>query len=57
MNLSKEKTHLNLMICLSAHRSIAAVRLMTEMGHENVFQLKGGMQDWRAKQLPEISEE
>merc|ERR1711991_105131 len=54
MELSKDSSHLNLMICLSAHRSIAAVRLMKEMGYENVFQLKAGMQSWRAKGLPEV---
>lgn len=44
-----------LFICLSAHRSISAVKLLTEMGRPNVFQLQGGMQAWRALNFPEIS--
>lgn len=43
-------------ICLSAHRSISAVKLLTEMGRaNNVFQLQGGMQAWRAAGLPEVT--
>ncbi len=33
-------------ICLSAHRSIPAVRLLKRLGYENVKQLKGGMRCW-----------
>ena len=33
-------------ICLSAHRSIPAVRLLQAKGLENVVQLKGGMLAW-----------
>lgn len=39
-------------ICLSAHRSIPAVRLLRARGHEAV-QLAGGMLAWRARKLPE----
>jgi rhodanese-related sulfurtransferase len=40
-------------ICLSAHRSRPAVRLMVERGLEAV-QLAGGMLAWRAARLPEV---
>ncbi len=33
-------------ICLSAHRSIPAVRLLTAHGYEDVRQLAGGMLTW-----------
>jgi rhodanese-related sulfurtransferase len=33
-------------ICLSAHRSIPAVRLLHAQGFENAVQLKGGMLAW-----------
>jgi len=33
-------------ICLSAHRSIPAVRLLQAQGFENAVQLKGGMLAW-----------
>ncbi len=33
-------------ICLSAHRSIPAVRLLKRLGYKNVKQLKGGMRAW-----------
>ena len=39
-------------ICLSAHRSIPAVRILQDAGFEAV-QLAGGMQSWRAARLPE----
>lgn len=41
-------------VCLSAHRSVPAVRLLRERGFEAV-QLAGGMIAWRAAGLPEIS--
>jgi rhodanese-related sulfurtransferase len=41
-------------ICLSAHRSVPAVRLLRERGFEAV-QLAGGMMAWRAAKLPEAS--
>jgi len=39
-------------ICLTAHRSVPAVRLLRERGFEAV-QLAGGMLAWRARRLPE----
>ena len=57
LSLSKEPNYLILCICLSAHRSIAAVKLLKEMGYdENAMQLQGGMQAWRAAELPEKCE-
>ena len=39
-------------ICLSAHRSIPAVRLLRAQGYENVRQLQGGMFAWWRAGLP-----
>ena len=39
-------------ICLSAHRSIPAVRLLQEDGYNNVSQLRGGMLAWWRAGLP-----
>jgi rhodanese-related sulfurtransferase len=39
-------------ICLTAHRSIPAVRLLRQRGFDAV-QLAGGMLAWRAQRLPE----
>jgi len=39
-------------ICLSAHRSIPAVRLLKLHGFSDVCQLKGGMKAWWAARLP-----
>ncbi len=39
-------------ICLTAHRSVPAVRLLRERGFDAV-QLSGGMRAWRAERLPE----
>jgi len=39
-------------ICLSAHRSIPAVRLLRERGFRDVRQLAGGMLAWWARGLP-----
>ena len=39
-------------ICLSAHRSIPAVRLLRERGFSDVAQLAGGMLAWRKAGLP-----
>lgn len=41
-------------VCLSAHRSVPAVRLLAERGFQAV-QLSGGMIAWRAAGLPEIT--
>ncbi|KAG2431148.1 hypothetical protein HXX76_009678 [Chlamydomonas incerta] len=43
-------------ICLSAHRSIGALKWLRERGYTNVQQLKGGMQAWRAAKMPEVTE-
>ncbi len=40
-------------ICLSAHRSIPAVRLLRRHGFQDVTQLAGGMLAWRRHNLPE----
>jgi rhodanese-related sulfurtransferase len=40
-------------ICLSGHRSIAAVRLLSRRGYAEVQQLGGGMLAWRRRRLPE----
>jgi len=39
-------------ICLSAHRSIPAVRLLRARGFENAVQLKGGMLAWWGQRYP-----
>jgi len=39
-------------ICLSAHRSIPAVRLLRAQGFENAVQLKGGMLAWWNQHYP-----
>lgn len=39
-------------ICLTAHRSVTAVRLLKRRGYD-IVQLKGGMRAWRAAGLPE----
>lgn len=39
-------------ICLSAHRSISAVRLLKLLGFSEVCQIKGGMKAWWAGRLP-----
>ncbi|KAI9029240.1 rhodanese-like protein [Hyaloraphidium curvatum] len=42
-------------VCLSAHRSIPAVRWLRELGYD-AKQLAGGMNAWRAAGLPEVTE-
>ncbi len=39
-------------VCLTAHRSVPAVRLLRQLGFDAV-QLAGGMRAWRAEKLPE----
>ncbi len=39
-------------ICLSAHRSIPAVRLLQQKGFQHVYQLSGGMLAWWRARLP-----
>jgi rhodanese-related sulfurtransferase len=41
-------------ICLTAHRSIPAVRLLSLAGFSDVRQLKGGMQAWWKAGLPVV---
>lgn len=43
-------------ICLSAHRSIPAVRALRELGFTDVCQLQGGMQEWWKAGLPVIED-
>lgn len=54
--LSFNKEVLLVPICLSAHRSIPAVRIFKELGYKDVKQLSGGMKSWnkytKAKLLP-----
>ncbi|KAF0972289.1 hypothetical protein FDP41_009192 [Naegleria fowleri] len=42
-------------ICLSAHRSIAAVKWLSQNGYQ-AFQLKGGMKEWRRLNKPEVKD-
>jgi rhodanese-related sulfurtransferase len=44
-------------ICLSAHRSIPAVRLLRRAGFRDAKQLAGGMYSWRRAGLPEVGAE
>ncbi len=39
-------------VCLTAHRSVGAVRLLRQRGFE-ALQLAGGMRAWRAERRPE----
>lgn len=39
-------------VCLSAHRSIPAVRLLQARGFRDAVQLAGGMNAWWREQLP-----
>ena len=55
LNFDKEKPVVA--ICLSAHRSIPAVRLLRRSGFQNVTQLAGGMIAWRRHSLPEQTED
>ena len=42
-------------ICLSAHRSVPAVRMLKGAGFVEVVQLGGGMRAWREHGLPTVS--
>lgn len=53
LRLDPEET--TLAICLSAHRSIPAVRLLKRHGFRDVAQLAGGMKAWRQQRLPETT--
>jgi rhodanese-related sulfurtransferase len=50
--LGLSKDHPVVAICLSAHRSIPAVRLLKAHGVANVQQLQGGMRAWWKAGLP-----
>ena len=39
-------------VCLTAHRSIPAVRILNDHGYGQVSQLAGGMLAWRREGLP-----
>ena len=41
-------------VCLSAHRSVPAVRLLRYYGFADVAQLRGGMLSWWRKSLPTL---
>lgn len=44
--LSLDKSTPIVLICLSAHRRIPAVRFLHSLGFSNAVQLKGGMKQW-----------
>lgn len=50
--LGLEKERPIIAICLSAHRSIPAVRQLKAMGYSNVYQLESGMRKWWQLGLP-----
>ena len=50
--LGLDPTRPTVAVCLSAHRSIPAVRLLKRHGFSDVCQLKGGMKAWWAAGLP-----
>jgi len=52
LELDPEK--LTIAICLTAHRSISAQKMLTKMGFQ-AKQLKGGMKAWRHENLPEVT--
>jgi len=54
LNLDKEK--LVIPICLTAHRSIPAQKVLTGMGFK-AKQVQGGMKGWRKDKLPEAKDE
>ena len=51
-DLGLDKGRLVVAVCLTAHRSIPAVRLLRRVGFFDVCQLKGGMKAWWAAGLP-----
>jgi rhodanese-related sulfurtransferase len=50
LNFDKEKPVVA--ICLTAHRSIPAVRVLKEMGFKDAKQLQGGMTQWWIQKFP-----
>jgi len=53
-NLGLEPARPVIAICLSAHRSIPAVRALRDAGFVNVCQLQGGMLAWWKVGLPVV---
>lgn len=53
-NLNLERRRPVVAICLSAHRSIPAVRALREAGFVDVCQLQGGMLAWWKAGLPVV---
>ena len=51
--LGLDKSRPVIVICLTAHRSIPAVRQLRTHGFD-AFQLRGGMRAWRESSLPEV---
>jgi len=45
-NLEFDENIMVVTICLSAHRSIPAVRILRDLGYKDVKQLAGGMRAW-----------
>jgi thioredoxin 1 len=43
--------------CLSGGRSANAVKILKEEGFKEIYELEGGILNWRAAQLPEIKNE
>eukprot|EP00128_Syssomonas_multiformis_P002340 Colp12_sorted_trinity150504_noHs@22550 len=54
--LNLDPTKPTIAICLSAHRSISAVKYLKQQDFAKVEQLQGGMKAWRAQQLPEVKQ-
>jgi rhodanese-related sulfurtransferase len=54
--LQLDKSRPVVAICLSAHRSIPAVRTLQKHGFRHACQLKGGMLSWWHAKLPVISD-
>lgn len=55
--LTLDKNRPIITICLSAHRSIPAVRMLREQGFRNACQLQGGMRAWWQAKLPVESQD
>jgi thioredoxin 1 len=58
-NFDKETSKLNkskpiLVYCLAGGRSAAAASKLREAGFKQVYELNGGMKEWRAAKLPEV---
>lgn len=56
-SLNLDKNIPTVAICLSAHRSIPAVRQLHLLGFKNCQQLKGGMRSWWKNNLPTTTEQ